>query len=82
MTNKEAITILDIVFSMVDLNGKALADLVAEAFQMALNALKANEEAEGCRGCAFLTVDEEKDPCRMCRRNCKDYFRRAKKNAD
>lgn len=35
-----------------------------------------------CNGCVFLTVDEGKDPCRMCRRNCKDYFRRAKKNAD
>ena len=33
------------------------------------------KEADGCRGCAFEDVEEWHDPCRMCKRACKDYWR-------
>ena len=32
-------------------------------------------KADGCTGCAFIDTEEWEDPCRMCKRNCKDYWR-------
>ena len=32
-------------------------------------------QADGCKGCAFIDVEEWEEPCRRCRRNCKDYWR-------
>ena len=42
---------------------------------------KAREQwvQDGCKGCAFVDVEEWQDPCRMCKRNCKDYWRAAEK---
>ena len=34
-------------------------------------------EADACVGCAFWDRDEWEMPCTKCRRNCKDYWRRA-----
>lgn len=34
--------------------------------------------ADDCQGCAFYEKEEWEMPCRKCRRNCKDYWRRAK----
>lgn len=31
---------------------------------------------EGCTGCAYVDREEWEDPCKMCKRNCKDYWRR------
>ena len=31
--------------------------------------------ADGCDKCAFEDVEEWELPCRICRRNCKDYWR-------
>ena len=42
-----------------------------------LNLLKeyiANAE-EGCLGCAYEDREEWEDPCKRCKRNCKDYWR-------
>ena len=33
-------------------------------------------EVDGCTDCAFEDVDEWELPCRKCKRNCKDYWRR------
>lgn len=33
--------------------------------------------ADGCQGCAFEDVEEWEMPCRKCKQNCKDYWRRA-----
>lgn len=33
------------------------------------------ENADGCRGCAFIDVYEWEMPCAKCSRNCKDYWR-------
>ena len=32
-------------------------------------------KADGCKGCAFLKIEEWEEPCRRCARNCKDYWR-------
>ena len=34
--------------------------------------------ADGCQGCAYRDKDEWEMPCRKCKRNCKDYWRREK----
>ena len=35
-----------------------------------------------CKGCAYEEVEDWKDPCRICRRNQKDYYREAEKHED
>jgi hypothetical protein len=35
------------------------------------------QEADGCDGCAFLNVEEWDLPCKECKRNNKDHYRRA-----
>lgn len=32
-------------------------------------------KADGCKGCAFIDVEEWEEPCKRCRRNYKDYWR-------
>ena len=32
--------------------------------------------ADGCQGCAFYDKEEWEMPCRKCKRNCKDYWRK------
>lgn len=32
--------------------------------------------ADGCSGCAFEPNEEWEMPCRKCKRNCKDYWRK------
>lgn len=36
----------------------------------------------GCGGCAFEDVEEWEMPCVRCKRGCKDYYRRAAKEAE
>ena len=38
------------------------------------------QEADGCEGCAFMSVEEWEMPCCKCKRSCKDYWRRGVKN--
>ena len=33
--------------------------------------------ADGCHGCAFEPMEEWEMPCSRCKRNCKDYWRKA-----
>ena len=33
-----------------------------------------------CKGCAYDGTEDWKEPCRICRRNCKDYYREAEKH--
>lgn len=33
------------------------------------------ENADGCTGCAFESMNEWELPCTKCKRNCKDYWR-------
>lgn len=47
----------------------------AEMIQMIRNLVK--PEADGCIGCAFEDKEEWELPCNKCKRNCKDYWRRA-----
>ena len=45
-----------------------------------INLVKAwieKQDADGCTGCAFYDRDEWEMPCVKCKRNCKDYWRRA-----
>ena len=32
--------------------------------------------SDGCLGCAYEDFEEWKEPCKMCRRASKDYYRR------
>ncbi len=34
-------------------------------------------KADGCSGCAYMSVEEWELPCRQCARNCRDYWRKA-----
>lgn len=34
-------------------------------------------KADGCVGCAYMSVEEWEMPCRQCTRNCRDYWRKA-----
>lgn len=31
---------------------------------------------EGCQGCAYEDKEEWEMPCKRCKRNCRDYWRR------
>lgn len=42
---------------------------------MAIKELE-RQEADGCTGCAFGSVEEWEMPCAKCKRGCKDYWRR------
>lgn len=33
------------------------------------------QEADGCTGCTFRSVEEWEMPCVKCKRGCKDYWR-------
>lgn len=82
MTAKEATMILNGEFLKADSNGESSAGLsFSDVFELALKAIEING-LESCKGCAFERIDEWKDPCNICRRNCKDYFRKAEKDAD
>ena len=82
MTNKEATMILNGNFLKADSNGEPPADLsFSEVFELALKAIEITK-VESCVGCAFEMLDEWKDPCRICRRNLKDYYREAEKHED
>ena len=39
------------------------------------------EDADGCTGCAFEQVNSWELPCRGCKRNAKDYWRRGVNDA-
>lgn len=36
------------------------------------------EKYTGCEGCAFWDKETWEMPCKECKRNCKDYWRKAK----
>ena len=36
--------------------------------------------AEACNGCAFADTEEWEEPCKRCKRNYRDYWRRGKQN--
>lgn len=45
-----------------------------EALDMAIKVLD-RQNADGCTGCAFGSVEEWEMPCCKCKRGCKDYWR-------
>ena len=54
---------------------------VIEANEIALETLiraDEREHADGCAGCAFAGRDEWIDPCKHCKRNMADRWRKAK----
>lgn len=90
MTCFEAIGVLRDKFSNVDIGNRAQAEVFQEAFDKARDALikldiikthgcvacSMSKEYD-CNGCAYEDVEDWKDPCRICRRNQKDYYREA-----
>ena len=36
--------------------------------------------AEGCSDCAFADTEEWEEPCKRCKRNYRDYWRKGKQN--
>lgn len=36
--------------------------------------------AEACNDCAFSDTEEWEEPCKRCKRNYRDYWRRGKQN--
>lgn len=52
------------------------SDVDEWACELAVEALTA-QLAGGCSGCAFENTEEWEMPCRACKRNCKDYWRKA-----
>ena len=47
-----------------------------ELLKTALDIAREKTVADGCVGCAFTSTYEWELPCRKCKRNCKDYYRR------
>lgn len=54
--------------------------LLAATCDEAISALE-RENADGCAGCAFTSAEEWEMPCSRCKRNSKDYWRRASNTA-
>ena len=52
----------------------------AEYYKRILDIALEQFRADGCKGCAFIDVEEWEEPCRRCRRNCKDYWRAGEQN--
>lgn len=88
MTNNEVILILKTCLANMRLNRSDKT--IQEAFDKAMDALfklemiksygcvVCEESTEhGCNGCAYDGTEDWKDPCRICRRNQKDYYRKA-----
>lgn len=96
MTNFEAIGALKgAILSHVDINNRPHAELVREAFNTVTDAIIKLDQIEthgcvvckmskeyDCNGCAYEDVEVWKDPCRICRRNQKDYYREAEKHGN
>ena len=41
-----------------------------------LNLALEQEKADACNGCAFADTEEWEEPCKRCKRNYRDYWRR------
>lgn len=50
------------------------SSLLLKAIDMAIKELD-RQEADGCEGCTFISVEEWELPCVRCKRGCKDYWR-------
>ena len=79
MTEQEAKKILD------KTDFAYSSPLTREAMNIAIKALEillVKENADGCKGCAFESVNEWELPCAKCKRNSKDYWRAKMDNED
>lgn len=77
MTEKEAKEYLSNQYLVVEGKGSpSKAECIKHntAIHLAIKALD-RQDADGCSGCAFETVEEWEMPCRKCQRGCKDYWR-------
>lgn len=65
---EKTIMMYDHIRSATDVDPWAIAELrkVLDAYL-----------ADGCTGCAYESVVEWELPCQKCKRNCKDYWRKA-----
>ena len=41
-----------------------------------LNLALEQEKADACNGCAFVDTEEWEEPCKRCKRNYRDYWRK------
>ena len=53
--------------------------MIVEDYRRILDIAIEQLKADGCMGCAFIDIEEWEEPCRMCKRNCKDYWRPGEK---
>lgn len=49
--------------------------MTTEDYRRILDIAVEQLKADGCTGCAFIDIEEWEEPCRRCKRNCKDYWR-------
>lgn len=49
---------------------------LARCFPEAIKRIAEQIEADGCDSCAFGDCESWEEPCRSCKRNCKDYWRK------
>ena len=54
--------------------------MTREEFIRILNLTLEQEKADACNDCAFSDTEEWEEPCKRCKRNYRDYWRKAKKN--
>ena len=77
----EAIGVLKGNFLNVDIGDRSHAEVFQEAVDKAIGTLVTLDcsisKEHDCNGCAYKDVEDWKDPCRICRRICKDYYRKA-----
>ena len=57
---------------------KEVNRMTREEFIRILNLTLEQEKADACNGCAFSDTEEWEEPCKRCKRNYRDYWRRGK----
>lgn len=87
MTYYGAIRVLE---GRIYVSSRPHAEVMQEAINTAIDALYeidkikshgcdecSNLKEGDCDDCAFGDQEEWQEPCKMCKRNCKDYYRKA-----
>ena len=55
-------------------------EMTIEDYRRTLDCMIEKSWASGCGGCAFYDNEEWEEPCKRCKRNCKDYWRAGEKS--
>lgn len=66
----------NLVRFIADNAGLSIPEAMEKAYLLGKQDGLEQSNADGCRDCAFVDVEEWEMPCNKCKRNCKDYWRK------